>query len=115
MVESIVKTAVLLSGREESEELTLLCGHAAEALAGQLRGGLTPEACGAAFVLAGAWLALAELETAGEGDVTSFTAGDVTIRKREGENRGEALRMQAMQVMKPYLRDEGFVFRGVRG
>lgn len=115
MVERIVKTAVLLSGREESEELTLLCGHAAEELAGQLRGGLTPEECGGAFILAGAWLALAELETAGEGDVASFTAGDVTIRRSEGESRGKALRMQAMQVMKPYLRDEGFVFRGVRG
>ena len=29
--------------------------------------------------------------------------------------RREALRLQARQVMKPYLRDQGFAFWGVRG
>ena len=45
----------------------------------------------------------------------SFTAGEVSIRRRDGGERGKALRLQAMQVMRPWLRDEGFVFRGVRG
>lgn len=115
MTERIVETAALLGRREKSEELTLLCEQAAAELTAQLREGLTPEECGGAFILAAAWLALAELETAGEGDVKSFTAGDVTVHKRDGEGRREALRLQAKQVMRPYLKDEGFIFRGVRG
>ena len=47
-------------------------------------------------------------------DVESFTAGAVTIRQGDGAARRRALRMQAKQVMKPWLKDECFLFRGVR-
>ena len=76
--------------------------------------GMAPEDCGAAFVLGAAWMALAGLE-AGPGGVESFTAGAVTIRQGDGAARRRALRMQAKQVMKPWLKDECFLFRGVRG
>lgn len=113
-MEEIVKLAAALGKVEESRELTLLCSAAAEELRGLLRSGIAPEDCGGAYALAAAWMALAGLETAEDG-VESFSAGEVSIRKRDGAARAKALRLQAMQVMKPYLRDEGFVFQGVRG
>lgn len=113
-MEEILKLAAALGKVEETEELSLLCTAAVEELRGLLRDGVQAEECGAAFVLAAAWMALAGLDTAGD-DVESFTAGEVSIRRRDGGERGKALRLQAMQVMRPWLRDEGFVFRGVRG
>ena len=114
MIEDVVKTAVALRKKDESGELSLLCEAAVKELAGELKPGITPEDCGAAFVLGAAWLALAGLETC-SGGVESFTAGAVSVRAVGGSDRGKALRLQARQVMKPFLRDEGFSFRGVRG
>ena len=69
------------------------------------------EDCGPALALAAAWTALAML---GEEDVRRFSAGDLTIETGGGE-RGGRLRRQAEQIMAPYRKDDGFVFRGVRG
>lgn len=44
-----------------------------------------------------------------------FTAGAVTIQRGSAAQRREALLLQARQVMRPWLRDEGFSFRGVLG
>lgn len=79
---------------------------------------MTPEDCGEAFLLGAAWLALAGLAAGEDGGVESFRAGDVSIRHRSGTDaraRCAALRLQARQVMARYLRDDGFVFRGVPG
>lgn len=107
--ERIVEIAALLGKRERDERLELLCAGAAEELKGLLRPGVTVEDCGETFLVAAAWLAL---DSAGEGEVVSFSAGDVSVKKsgREKNLRGEALRL-----MKPWLQDKGFVFRGVRG
>ena len=113
-MEEVLRLAAALGKQEETEELALLCGAAVEELGGLLREGVTPEDCGGAFPLAAAWMALAGGQAAGN-EVESFTAGEVSIRRRDGGERGKALRLQAMQVMRPWLRDEGFVFRGVRG
>ena len=113
-MEEILKLAAALGKVEETEELSLLCTAAVEELRGLLRDGVQAEECGAAFVLAAAWMALAGLDTAGD-DVESFTAGEVSIRRGESGVRRKELRMQAMEVMKPWLRDEGFIVRGVRG
>lgn len=115
MTERVVKLATVLGKRGESEELSLLCAAAVEELKGLLRPGVTVEDCGEVFPLAAAWMALAGLVGTEDDEVESLTAGDVTIRKREGEFRRKALELQAKQVMKPYLKDEGFVFKGVRG
>ncbi len=115
MIEKVLAAALRLGGTEESQTLRALCRSAVEELRGRLREGLAPEDCGERFILAAAWTALAELETAGGDDVESFTAGEVTIRRGDGRARREALLIQAERVMKPYLRDEGFSFRGVRG
>ena len=76
--------------------------------------GKLPQDCGSAFVIAAAWLALAGLETSrNEAGVSSFTAGDLTIRK-EGGSSVEGLREQAWTLMAPFRRDT-FCFQGVRG
>ena len=65
-------------------------------------------------VWAGVLLALAGLEVSEDG-VESFTAGAVSIRRKNGSLRQKAMRLQALQVMKPYIEDDGFLFRGVKG
>lgn len=107
--------AVLLGKTEESEGLRALCQAAEKELTGWLRDGVTAADCGQCFVLAGAWLVLAAREVAEDDGVSSFTAGDVTVRQGDRKARCQALRLQAKQVMRPYLRDEGFSFQGVRG
>ena len=114
MTEEMAALAAKLGKVDNSEGLKTLCAAAGEELKGMLKRGVTPEDCPDAFVLAGAWLALGALETA-EGGVQSFRAGEVSIRKKDGPLRQKALRLQALQVMKPYIKDEGFTFRGVQG
>ena len=46
--------------------------------------------------------------------VTALSAGDMTVRREGGGDSGELFR-RAMDLMAPFLRDDGFVFRGVRG
>lgn len=110
--ERIAETAALLSGRERDERLELLCVGAAEELKGLLRPDVTAEECGEAFTVAAAWLALDGLDRADAGEVVAFTAGDVSVKKGD---KGKDLRSGALRLMKPWLRDEGFIFRGVRG
>ena len=97
-VDEIAAMAAALGKVEDSEELRSLCAWAAKELEGMLRSGLTPQDCGEAFVLAAAWMALAELGLC-EDEVESFTAGEVSIRKKGGEERRQALRERAREVM----------------
>lgn len=116
MIEKVLAMAAELGKTEPDDGLRALCQAAVDELTGQLRPGLTAEDCGAAFVLAAAWTALAlRSGSAADGGVERFTAGAVTIQREDARLRSEALRLQARQVMKPYLRDEGFSFRGVTG
>ncbi len=107
--------AATLGKIEADEALKPLCAAAVEELTAQLKPGLSPGDCGGAFVLAAAWIALAQRELGRGGEVERFTAGEVSIQTGDPRLRREALRLQARQVMKPYLRDGGFSFRGVRG
>lgn len=105
-------------GEEELDALEALCQTALMELTERLREGVTPEACGPAFVLGCAWLALAGLAGNEAGSTPlRFTAGEVSIQEESGDSRqrAQALRLQAETVMAPYLKDRGFVFRGVRG
>jgi len=115
MIDQVLAMAAQLGKTEESEELKALCRAAVDELTGQLKPGLTADDCGEAFVLAAAWTALALRAGSADSGVEQFTAGAVTIRRGDARLRSEALRLQARQVMKPYLRDGGFSFRGVTG
>lgn len=103
-------------GQEDEVALRALCGQAEEELRGRLAENVTEADCSAAFRLGAAWLALSLLcaaQTAG--GVESFSAGRLTVRYGGAAQRASVMRLQAEQVMKPYLKDGGFVFRGVRG
>jgi len=113
--------AKLLSSCREDEVQTLevLCTAAVVQLQQQLKEGLTPENCRECFVPAAAWLAAAQLLLArgGEGCEESFTAGDVSIRRKvAGEMKvlAAAMEEQALRQMQGLLRDRGFVFWSVK-
>ena len=103
------------------EELLLPLAQAVEGLlAGRLKEGVAPEDCGPAFPLAAAMLAMDRLSgMAGggsAGEVTSFTAGDLTVRRESGGGAsGRSLSAQAEGLLAPWLEDTGFVFQGVEG
>lgn len=114
MTEQVLELLQGLGGAGQNEDvLRTLCQNACEVLDRRLRNGLTAEDCGEAYPLAAAWLALDWLRS-GQGldGVTYLSAGDMTMR-REGE--AETLSRRAMEIMRPFLRDDGFVFRGVKG
>ena len=113
LLNKITSLAASLGGREGDEILALLCRSAGVELLTLLSPGFSLDGCDVDFPLAAAWMALGDLAV-GEGDVESFTAGAVTVRRGDGTQRRAALRLQALQVMRPSLKDEGFVFRGVR-
>lgn len=103
------------------EELLLPLAQAVESqLAGRLKEGVSPGDCGTAFSLAAAMLVMDRLSGmtggGGTGEVTSFTAGDLTIRKEtESGGRDNSLPAQAESLLAPWLRDDGFAFQGVEG
>ena len=120
MDEEITALAQILGHVEDGglEALRALCHPARLEVAGWLKAGGAPEDCGGAFPLAAAWVALAELAAGQDGGVERFTAGAVSVQMKGGQDaaaRRAVLRLQARQVMRPYIRDEGFVFRGVPG
>lgn len=106
-------------GEAERPLLEALCVAAEAEAAGRLREDVPAEDCREALICAGALLAAAGLIACRSrgGDVSSFTAGDVTIRREEGGNclAAAALRRQAAAVMAPYWADDGFAFAEVRG
>ena len=102
------------AGQDETVMRTL-CGNACDMLDRRLKNGLTAEDCGEAYPLAAAWIALDWLRSGqGMDGVTYLSAGDLTVR-RDGGGDGGTLSRKAMELMRPYLRDDGFVFRGVKG
>lgn len=115
MTEQIIALAIAMGASQSQREvLEPLCAAAEQALAAQLRPGVTPESCADAFTVCAAWMALDGLSTAGSGEVTSFTAGDVSIQTGGSEESG-GLTAQIQRLMAPYLRDGGFYFQGVTG
>lgn len=123
MEEKILAIASALAGATEDEQelLRLLCTAQSEVLAASLREGVTKEDCAGAFVCAAAFLsasALAAARNGGGEELSSLRAGDMTITKRtagESSKKFDALREQAWALLKPYTRDGGFCFCGVRG
>lgn len=115
MTEEIIALCKAMGAAGDQEELMLpLVGAVVSAMKGRLRTGITPEDCGEAFPLAAAMVVMDGLDRAtGGGQVTSFTAGDVSIRT--GASKGESRTAQAERLMAPWLVEVGFAFRGVAG
>lgn len=116
MTQRIAELARTLGQVSEQEEelLASLCNAARQELNASLREGVCPYDCPDAFALAGAWLALAGLEVSrGAGQADSFTAGDVTVRSGNTENKVRLLRMQAKHLLSGWTKDNAFAFYGV--
>ncbi len=106
----------------DREELMLPLAQAVEKqLAARLKEGTAPEDCGPAFPLAAAMTVMDRLSgmTGGgsTGEVTSFTAGDLSIKKTTSSSgqTSKSLSAQAENLLSPWLGDTGFVFQGVDG
>lgn len=116
MTEQVLELAQALGGVDQDEEaLRTLCAAACQALDRRLKDGLTAEDCRGAYSLAAAWLAMDWLRGGGGMDgITALSAGDISVR-RDGSGGSGRLAERALAVMAPFLRDEDFAFRGVRG
>ncbi|MDY3906930.1 MAG: hypothetical protein SOZ47_09050 [Lawsonibacter sp.] len=117
MTEEIVALCKVMGAAEDQGELLLpLIRAVVSAMEGRLKPGVAPEDCGAAFPLAAAMVVMDGLERAvGSGKVTSFTAGEVSIRTEGETGRRETRTAQAERLMAPWLGETGFAFRGVAG
>lgn len=116
MTEQVLELVQALCGPGQDETvLGTLCANACGALNRRLKDGLTAEDCGEAYPLAAAWLAMDWLRGAqGLDGITALSAGDLSVR-REGNCDGGKLSRRAMELMAPFLRDDGFCFQGVAG
>lgn len=122
MSEEIIALCRAMGASGDREELLLPLARAVECqLTGRLKEGTAPEDCGPAFPLAAAMLVMDRLSgmTGGgsAGEVTSFTAGDLSIKQSaSGSGRtAKSLSAQAEGLLAPWLADTGFVFQGVEG
>lgn len=118
-VEEIYEAAVLLCG-EETDRLKNFCAVAEYELLQKLRPGITAESCKNAWVSAASLLAVSMYESvkAGTDDLASYSAGSVSVTKKNSQNvhtAVEELRKQAATIMAPYTVDDAFAFIGVRG
>jgi len=116
MTKEILNLCRAMGATEDQEELLLPLIQAAQVrLERRLRAGVTPEDCGAAFPLAAAMTAMDSLSRCAGGDrVTSFTAGEVSIRTGNSGTQ-DGLSGQAERMLAPWLKEAGFAFQGVRG
>ena len=118
MRERILELALEVSGGAERTLLEPLCAAAERAWLDRLREGVAAEDCGEALLCAAAFTAAADLAgSSGEG-VASFSAGDISVKAREGGERlksAEELRRAAERLMEPYVRAAGLWAQGVEG
>ena len=106
-----------LGGCPEGQEEALLCACSAarQQLSAALREGVTEQDCADSLALAGAWLALAAMETgSAAGQTQSFAVGDVSVHPGDVQRNAGILRRQAWELMAPWVNDRGFLFYGVR-
>ena len=117
----ILNLAVTVSGAGEAEQelLQALCSAARQRWELRLRSDVSVEECGEAFRCAVAFTAAADLASGvGESGISSFSAGEVSVKKASAAQRrgaAEMLRQTAERLMAPFAEAEDLCFRGVRG
>lgn len=114
--EQVMELVQGLCGASQNwETLQILCANACRTLDGLLRDGVTPETCADAYRLAAAWMVMDWLGSSQNwAGVTALSAGDLSVR-RDAASGNSTLTQRAMELMAPYVRDQEFVFQGVRG
>lgn len=118
MTEEVLELVQALRGPGTDETvLRTLCGSACGVLNRRLKDGVRPEDCGGLYPVAAAWLVMDWLRgSRGLEGITSLTAGDISVcREASGGDGSSRLTQKAMELMGPYLKSGGFVFRGVSG
>lgn len=118
MFDEIVAFAQTVGQVESGEEeiLSRLCRTAEEELTAKLKPGVTAESCQGVFVIAAAWLALAALCISRQDGITSWSAGEVSVKRGpDAGTQAAVYRSQAMRLMAPYCEDGEFAFLGVKG
>lgn len=116
MLERVLELAKSLHPVTGGQEVLLenLCRIACQRLDSRLREDAAEEEYADAYVTAAVWLALDGMNAGSQADgVKKFSAGDLTIETGSGSSQG--LSDRAWELMRPYLKDSQFVFRGVRG
>lgn len=116
MTEQVMELVQALCGAGTEETvLRVLCRSACGALDARLKDGLAAEDCEGAYPLAAAWLVMDWLRgSRGMDGITALSAGDISVRREGGGDSG-SLSRRAWEIMAPYLKGDGFVFRGVPG
>lgn len=116
MTEEVLELVQALRGPgTDGTALRALCESACQTLDRRLRDGVRPEDCGGLYPVAAAWLVMDWLsQCQGMDGVTALSAGDISVRREGGGGSGK-LSERAMELMAPFLGDDGFVFQGVKG
>lgn len=116
LTEQVYAQAMVLTGELEQKQtqmLWVLCQGATASLTARLRDGIRPEDCKADFVAAASLLALSALSAVDEeGQIETFQAGDLSLRRKNMDAASKCLHNQAELMMVPYLKDR-FAFLGV--
>ena len=118
MVDQVMELVLALGGAgQNGDVLRTLCGAVCRMLDKKLRDGVTAEDCQEAYPLAAAWLVMDWMRgRQGLEGITALSAGDISVKCEAGSgNSSGKLSRQAFELMAPWLKDDGFVFRGVRG
>lgn len=118
MTQQILALCRAMGAAQNREELLLPMAQAVEAqLGGRLKEGVAPEDCGTAFPIAAAMMVMDRLSvlTNGGDGVTSFTAGELTVRRETGTQGEKSLTRLGEELLAPWLGTVGFAFFGVAG
>ena len=120
MEDQVLDRALLFLGTELNDcarlRLKKLCQMAVSQLILRLREGKTPEELGEQFIDAAGVLALSMYVALGGEDFSAVKIGSITIeRDRSGRSFIDDLRHMSEQLLAGCLREQGFVFKGVRG
>lgn len=112
--EKLQKQAVdFLDCELDPEIIKILCDAVCRKLDDLLADGLTCEDCAEAYQAAGLWIVIGwTREIMNWRGIVSLSAGDIQARFSTDTT---PLQNRALSLMSPYMKDRGFVFRGVRG
>lgn len=111
-MDEIISLAASLCGMETADAiLVALCEAAHDCLSLRLKEGVSPQDCGRAFPIAAAAIAAkGRREGLESGNVSSFTAGSVSLSVTQ---EGDRFTSAALGLLEPWLRDSNFGFRRV--
>lgn len=99
----------------EQGVLRTVCEAAQAELTARLRPDVSPEDCGKSLISAACWLAIAIFSAGRQpAEISSFTAGELSLTFGASGTGAECLRTQAELIMSPYI-SGGFSVKGVRG